>query len=350
MSCPKCSKLAEFPEEGNLIVESTTPQLILAIIENCQKFKNVFKSDYKIKFSYTSLKELQQLVNEMDEMLSVEAKQVIFCRCENKIESELENQFISTTLAEFIERVNNLNYLKIINEKLYTSFIQPIVSLENLSLYGYEFLLRPKEIPFNPEELFQFSQKAGLQSLLDSQARILSIEKSAELLAKGVKRFINFLPSSIYDPDHCLKTTFIAAERYKVDPRDLIFEVVETEKIENIDHLKKIFDVYKKNGIKVALDDLGSGYATTELLKALKPNFAKIDRAIISHCDFDNEKQDKLTEWVNIAEENGIFLLAEGIERKEEAQFCKDIGIPLAQGYFFSRPQPHPTTISKFTI
>ncbi|WP_368503713.1 EAL domain-containing protein [Alkalihalophilus sp. As8PL] len=244
------------------------------------------------------------------------------------------------------ERIMNWPLVRVINEGLFTQHMQPIVQLTSEEVFGYEFLVRPipSELSFNPGTLFSFSQKAGLQSVLDSQARISSIEISSKFLRNGVKRFINFLPSSIYDPNHCLKSTLYAVEKYGVQPEDLIFEVVETEKIHDIDHLKNIFNVYQKQGIQVALDDLGAGFATVDILRELKPNFAKIDRAIIDHCDQYTEKQTKIKEIVNVADAYGIKLLAEGIERKEEADLCAELNIPLAQGYYFGRPKAEPDT------
>jgi EAL domain-containing protein (putative c-di-GMP-specific phosphodiesterase class I) len=137
-----------------------------------------------------------------------------------------------STFSQLRERILNRDYLTIINQGKFTQHLQPIVHLQEESVFGYEFLLRKNsnDFPFFPGELFSFSQKAGLQSILDSQARISSIEVGSKLLKPGVKRFINFLPSSIYAPNHCLKSTFKAAKRHGVDPSDLVFEVVETER------------------------------------------------------------------------------------------------------------------------
>ncbi|WP_235715322.1 EAL domain-containing protein [Halalkalibacter wakoensis] len=147
-----------------------------------------------------------------------------------------------------------------------------------------------------------------------------------------------------------MKSTFRAVKDYNVDPNDLVFEVVETEKIEDISHLKSIFSTYQAHGIKVALDDLGSGYSTLEVLRELKPNFAKIDRTLVDHCDSDKEKQERIKAIVDIAGEHQIELLAEGIERAEEAEFCKQIGVPLAQGYYFGKPDASPLQHDRLNV
>jgi EAL domain-containing protein (putative c-di-GMP-specific phosphodiesterase class I) len=182
------------------------------------------------------------------------------------------------------------------------------------------------------------AERAGLQALLDGKARIASIQNSAGTVPKGVKRFINFLPSSIYDPNHCLATTFKAAAETGVDPQDLVFEVVETEEIKDMEHLKSILTAYQEQGMKVALDDLGAGHSTLSVLKELRPDYVKIDRKIVSFCDVDSKKQKMIYEIVETANEIGAIVLAEGIERMEEAEIVKQYGVQLAQGYYFGKP------------
>ncbi|MBY6036470.1 EAL domain-containing protein [Fictibacillus nanhaiensis] len=240
------------------------------------------------------------------------------------------------------ERIKHVELYHVIEEQLFTTYSQPIIDLKTNNIYGYEFLLRPVDHgpSFRPYELFQMAERAGMQAHLDARARIASIQNSASSVPLGVKRFINFVPSSIYDPNHCLATTFKAAADAGVDPKDLVFEVVETEEINDIKHLKSIFKAYQEQGMKVALDDLGAGHATLSLLKELQPDYVKIDREIVSLCDEDHAKQHMIRQIVDIAKEMGAIVLAEGIERKEEVQIVLQCGVQLAQGYYFGRPVP----------
>lgn len=118
--------------------------------------------------------------------------------------------------------------------------------------------------------------------------------------------------------------------------------MVETEKIIDIEHLKNVFATYKRSGMKVALDDVGAGFSTVDMLTLLQPDYVKIDRHYIQNCDQEKEKQHFLKEVIHIANELSIHVLAEGIERKEELDYCREIGIPLAQGYYIGKPSPNP--------
>ncbi|OLN22386.1 hypothetical protein BTO30_10020 [Domibacillus antri] len=220
------------------------------------------------------------------------------------------------------------------------SYLQPIVDLRDDSIYGYESLLRTpaNDKQISPGVLFSTAAKTGLHSKLDQRAREAAIRARKDQIAGNVKSFINFLPSTIYNPEFCLRHTFQVVEKYDIDPSNLVFEVVETEKIIDVLHLKKVLAVYQREGMKVALDDVGAGFSTLDMLSSLRPDYVKLDRSYISYCDQNQENQTFLNEALRIADSLGITLLAEGIERQEELDYCHASGIPLAQGYLIGKP------------
>ena len=242
--------------------------------------------------------------------------------------------------GKFLNLIRYREMVEIIQQGEFTSHLQPIIDLNDDSLFGYESLLRvgSGRKAVNPGELFEVASLTGFHSMLDQKARKSAIECRKNQVKPGIKSFINFLPSTIYNPEFCLRHTFKIVNEIGVNPEDLIFEVVETEKIEDVEHLRSVLDVYKREGMKVALDDVGSGFATVEMLTLLQPDYVKIDRSFISYCDRNTENQKFLRKVMKIAGELNILVLAEGIERKEELLFCKDIGIHYAQGYFIGKP------------
>ena len=97
------------------------------------------------------------------------------------------------------------------------------------------------------------------------------------------------------------------------DLKNVIFEVVESENIEDIEHLKNILNFYKSKGFMVALDDVGSGYSSLNMIVQLLPDIVKVDREIVKDIDKNRANQSVFTAIVNIAKENNITVLAEGI-------------------------------------
>ncbi|WP_186438532.1 EAL domain-containing protein [Cohnella terricola] len=245
-------------------------------------------------------------------------------------------------LAELFGEVGGTSIADYILHRAYTLYLQPIVQT-NGSIVGYEFLTRslPEQAPFRPAELFETARKIGQHSFLDRAARLLAVRMGAAHLAPGMLRFVNFLPSSLHQPDACLKCIFDAMRETGTDPRDCVFEVMESEPLDD-PRLPDVFSVYRKEGVRVALDDVGSGFATLDVVERLQPDYVKMDRRWVSRCDQDTDKQryiDRLLE--RVSRFNGV-VLAEGVERLEEWNYLKQAGVPLFQGYLFGRAAPVP--------
>ena len=104
------------------------------------------------------------------------------------------------------------------------------------------------------------------------------------------KVFINFIPTSIYSPEHCLKSTVQLARFLGIDPSHFVFEVVETEQVDDLEHLKKILQYYKEKGFQYALDDVGEGFSTIELLEELSPHYMKLDMKFVQGVATDSDQ------------------------------------------------------------
>lgn len=176
---------------------------------------------------------------------------------------------------------------------------------------------------------------------LDRACRETSLKTAAVKNIKN-KVFINFIPTAIYDPEHCLQSTVKWAKQLEIDPKNIIFEVIETEHVEDVEHLSKILTFYKSQGYMVALDDVGSGYSSLNMIARLKPDIVKIDREIIDGIDTNPANQSVFKAIISLAKESGIIVLAEGAERAEEVAYCAANGANLAQGYYFGRPNAEP--------
>ncbi|TYS67576.1 EAL domain-containing protein [Sutcliffiella horikoshii] len=292
------------------------------------------REEIQEEYLYESLEDLEQLLQEIDNQNK---------KSDVLVKTSSQRGFYPPD--QLLELVKNYDLLELITSNSFTTHFQPIIDLQNNDeLIAYECLLRPhfkgQSVP--PFKLFEFARETNLHNYLDQKARESSIVSgSKQQIPSHVKLFINFLPSSIYNPEYCLQHTFKIVRENHISPDQLVFEVVESEKIHDIDHLESIFKTYKKSGMQVALDDVGAGYSTLEILEKLQPDFVKIDRDYVSHCDTILEKQLFLKSVLNVATKLNIKVLAEGIERMEELKFCRDIGIHYGQGYLIGKPAPN---------
>ena len=117
---------------------------------------------------------------------------------------------------------------------------------------------------------------------------------------------------------------------------------MESEQVDDINHLKSILDYYNKKGFQYALDDVGEGYNTLEMLGDIKPHYMKLDMKYVQGVNKNFEKQNTARQFLKKALEIGATPLAEGIETQEDFEWLKQIGYKLFQGYLFGKPSIEP--------
>jgi len=263
---------------------------------------------------------------------------------------EIESIYFKVDSSEWkpINEVFELLEIKWIDQVILknnvTFHIQPIVT-RNQEVFAYEMLARFQDDDGNsvpPNQVFTAAKKRNRTYALDRVCRMNAV-KNAVAVKKKV--FINFIPTSIYSPEHCLRTTVELANQLGIPFSHLIFEVVETESVEDIEHFKKILTYYRKRGLHYALDDVGEGFSTIEVLEQLKPNYMKLDIKFVQGVSDDLLKQTAAKKFLTAALKIGAVPLAEGIERREDFEWLKEIGYVLFQGYLFGKPGPIPVVL-----
>lgn len=251
------------------------------------------------------------------------------------------------SLSELLGKVGGDYILDIVrDDRLYNVF-QPIVAAdEETTVHGHELLVRAEDRngdPISPGKLFGDAERGNMMFELDRAARETAV-KSGSALPVNQKIFINFVPTSIYDPDYCLKTTMEAIEEHEVRREQLVFEVVETEEVEDRSTLIDILDEYRQSGVNVALDDLGAGYSSLNMLKDLNPDYIKLDLELVQAVTENDVQAEIARGLIEAAKKAGITTIAEGIEGKAEKQWFQDAGVDFMQGYFFAKPSREPRT------
>lgn len=242
-------------------------------------------------------------------------------------------------LAEAEETLESEWIDEVIRKELVTCHAQPIIDTKG-EIYAHEMLARfyrEDGSLIYPGEIFGAARKRDRLYALDRICRMAAV-RAASFTDK--KAFINFIPTSIYSPEFCLKSTTRLADRLGVDPGRLVFEVVETENVEDTDHLKRILSFYKEKGFRYALDDVGEGYSTLELLSDLQPHYMKLDMKYVQGVAADPQKQQIASAFLTEAKKLGSVPLAEGIEAEEDFEWLKANGYQLFQGYLFGKPAP----------
>lgn len=219
---------------------------------------------------------------------------------------------------------------------------QPIVPAgETTRPFAYEVLLRARRADGSgvpPHELFALAAQGGLIHHLDREARLRAIRQARAwgVFERGLA-FINFVPSSIYNPAFCLRTTEAAVEEAGVTPDQVVFEVLESERADPA-HLTRILQHYRQAGYRIALDDLGSGYSSLGLMASLRPDFVKLDMGLVRGVAADPYRAGMLDALLSMARSLEVATIAEGVETGEDLAWVRDHGATYVQGYAIARP------------
>lgn len=226
------------------------------------------------------------------------------------------------------------------------SLFHPIVQADSGVVFAYEALIRAK----NPQTqevigagpLINASVKLNIEHVFDQRARQTAIRSAAALQMPRMRLFINFMPNTIYDPEVCLRTTLEAVEECGMALSDLVFEVVETERIPDMKRLHTILDYYRERGAGTAVDDMGAGFSSLEYLTALRPDFVKLDRDLVTQAEHKSSAKQSMDVIIAQANQLGIKVIAEGIETESQMQMCRSAGVDFMQGYLFGMPTNPP--------
>jgi EAL domain-containing protein (putative c-di-GMP-specific phosphodiesterase class I) len=173
-------------------------------------------------------------------------------------------------------------FLQILEQQNIKMVYQPVVSLMDGSVFGYEALMRgPSDTPFqSPEFLFQFAKKEGYLYQLEKLAREKAILGSI-LTDKKQLLFINISSPVIYDPQFISGKTLEILQQFGLNPNNVVFEITERSSIEDFSLAKKSIEHYRSQGYKIAIDDAGAGYSSLQAIAELHPDFIKVDRSLI---------------------------------------------------------------------
>ena len=230
---------------------------------------------------------------------------------------------------------------EMLNEQRFTSVLQPIVyAAEPERVFAREALLRGvgrDDSIVYPNYLFDVARGCGMLQQLDLAARKSAIDRMVmDRMTETL--FVNLTPSAIDDPLASLERTVEMIDAAGIAHERIVFEVVESERHAEVHHMRGLLRFYRDAGFRVALDDVGAGYSSLNLLHQLRPDFVKLDMDLIRGVHDDPYKALIAQKTIEIATTLGVQTIAEGIELPEELAWVQAHGATYAQGFGIGRP------------
>ncbi len=221
-------------------------------------------------------------------------------------------------------------------ERVLASFgmaFQPIVSLSKRSVLGYEALLRSNEASLpNPGDVLEAAERLDATQRLGRAVRAFVAERRS-LMNHDWLLFVNLHPNDLLDPELTMPASPLASIASCV-----VLEITERAPLSDLERVRERCFELRRMGFRIAVDDLGAGYAGLTSFAVLDPDIVKVDMNLVRGIESSAVKRRLVASVLALCREMEMMLVAEGVETVAERDVLADLGCDLFQGFLFARP------------
>ncbi len=219
-----------------------------------------------------------------------------------------------------------------------TSVFQPIVRLPEGDVVAYEALGRPNGSPADAgvEALFAAADRIGEGRSLDWLCRRAALVGCRDL-PESALLFINVGVSVLLDPLHDVDQMLLLLRWAGRSPRQVVLEITERESVRDMERLRVVVAEYRRHGFRFALDDVGTGHSTFEVLSVVTPEFIKVAGRLTRRSEEVGPRA-AIRALVAFARSSGARVIAEEVETGQIAMAMRSLGVDLAQGFMWGAP------------
>ncbi len=244
---------------------------------------------------------------------------------QSEVQRSLEMKSRNDELVALIE--NMLKY------QTFDMVYQPIIELASGKMTGVEALCRFRSDPYRPPNLW-----------FDDAARVGRAQQLEICVMRKALAILDDLPEDLYLSLNANPETVASGQLTAVfkglSTHRLVLEVTEHIDVADWAALGRSLKELRAMGVKVAIDDAGAGYSGLQKMLRLQPEIIKLDRSLVDRIDEDPARRSLCAAMVHYAKETAATLVAEGIEREEEAEVLRALGVDRGQGFLLARPMP----------
>ncbi|MES0879214.1 EAL domain-containing protein [Roseibium sp. SCP14] len=236
---------------------------------------------------------------------------------------------------EFVAAIRNGEFIP---------FYQPVMDIESQRLRGCEVLMRwrrPNGMIVSPGQFMAYAENNGHIFDMTRHMMKVSSEEVGELYGENpdLKLSINLFAGHFLDREVIadIKSIF---EKSDISFQQIVVEVTERHPLEDMELARKIIAELQALGVRVALDDVGTGHGGMAYLQKLGVDIIKIDKMFIDSISSDDSSTTIVDSMVELADNLGMGIIAEGVEQEEQIERLLELGVTAAQGYYFAKPMP----------
>ncbi len=212
--------------------------------------------------------------------------------------------------------------------------VQPIVGSSTRKRVGWEALVRTNSTELrDPGALFGAAER--LDRVVELGRRIRSHAAAlAATLPEGLL-FVNLHPEELLDDELYAPDAPLADHAFRV-----VFEVTERSALGQVDGQTERCERLRQLGYRIAVDDLGAGYAALAAVVQLRPHVVKLDMSLVRGIADDRVRQGVVASVIDMCSRLSIWTVGEGVESERELEVLEHLGVDLVQGYYLGRPAP----------
>jgi EAL domain-containing protein (putative c-di-GMP-specific phosphodiesterase class I)/CheY-like chemotaxis protein len=212
---------------------------------------------------------------------------------------------------------------------------QPIVDMNERRVFGYEALMRTEEASLpHPGAVLGAAERLDRLDDLGQRVRLLAAE-AFDRAPDDALLFVNLHTRDLLDP-----TLYDPSARLTKIATRVVLEVTERSTIDDVKDIQIRVAALRRLGFRIAIDDLGAGYAGLSSFAALEPEIVKLDMSLVRDVHKSEIRQRLIGSMTSLCKEMNMRVVAEGVERPEEGEIVRGAGCDLLQGYLYARPGP----------
>ncbi|WP_052712084.1 sensor domain-containing protein [Domibacillus indicus] len=237
-----------------------------------------------------------------------------------------------------------------IERKEFQLFYQPKMDIETSRVIGAEALIRwnhPEKGLISPDRFIPLAEQNGLIYELTRWVLHEACRQSREWTDQNRPGYVsvNISPHHLYRKD-LTSTILEAIQQSGIQPDQLELEITESGIVQDVEMAIQTIKQLKSIGVRISIDDFGTGFSSLSHLKELPVDILKIDRSFIQDLPESEKDQMIVRSIIQLASAMGLHVVAEGVEEEKHLTILKEMGCQTAQGYYISRPVPNEAYIN----